>query len=62
MTVKPAVVADVLGVAGAGSVVAGVYINFGLGWALIVAGVLIAAAGLNIARLENNVIDETQAN
>ena len=53
---KPAVIADVLGVAGVMAVVAGVYINFGLGWSLIVAGISVGAVGLNVARLENNAI------
>ena len=44
---------DVLAVIGAGLVVAGVYLEFGIAYALIVAGVCFGALAINMARLIN---------
>lgn len=44
---------DGIGVAGAGSITAGVYLQAGLGHALIVGGALVLGLALNAARLRN---------
>lgn len=45
--------ADSLAVAGAALIIAGVYFQFGPGWALIIAGLAVGAFGLNLARILN---------
>lgn len=46
---------DALALIAGGMITSGVYLNFGLGYALIVAGIYLAALAVNSARLFNAV-------
>jgi len=47
------IISDVLAIIGVLLVVAGVYVEFGIGWAFIISGALTGAIGINIARITN---------
>ena len=45
--------ADGLAVIGTLLLIAGVFLQFGLGWSLIIAGIAVGAFGVNLARILN---------